>query len=386
MATEVDNKQNPVVEETAPAEKKEDTPATAAAEEQKSTEGGGQNNADNHTEAAAAKPEPPVKYNVHKTNFDKDVVYLYQFSRTPLLPSLSPYCLKVETWLRLAGLKYENVDHKTKFRSKKGLLPFIELNGEEIADSAIIIKELTQKFNQDIDAGLTQEQKNIAHATISMIENHLVWVIFWWRTKFPELVLKGYKVNLQHALGTRVPNAILSFFFKFSYGRKWFQGSKKVKAQGMGVHKPEEIEEFGKHDLKVISDMLADKPFFFGDEPTTLDVVSFAVLSQLHFISKDVNLPLRDFMATSCPNLVGHVSRMKERCFPDWDEICTKLDLNAHLPKPEPEAKEGKEGETEKKTEQEGAEAEKIEKELEKDKSDEKTEKVEENKEKEEAK
>uniref|UniRef100_A0A1B0C9N3 Uncharacterized protein n=1 Tax=Lutzomyia longipalpis TaxID=7200 RepID=A0A1B0C9N3_LUTLO len=115
MATEVDNKQNPVVEETAPAEKKEDTPATAAAEEQKSTEGGGQNNADNHTEAAAAKPEPPVKYNVHKTNFDKDVVYLYQFSRTPLLPSLSPYCLKVETWLRLAGLKYEmatEVDNK----------------------------------------------------------------------------------------------------------------------------------------------------------------------------------------------------------------------------------------------------------------------------------
>jgi hypothetical protein len=28
------------------------------------------------------------------------------------------------------------------------------------------------------------------------------------------------------------------------------------------------------------------------------------------------------------------VSRMKERCYPDWDEICTNLDLNAHLPKP----------------------------------------------------
>lgn len=116
---------------------------------------------------------------------------------------------------------------------------------------------------------------------------------------------------------------------------QWFQGTKKVKAQGIGVHKPEEIEEFGKHDLKVLSDMLADKPFFFGDEPTTLDVVSFAVLSQLHFISKEVNYPLRDFMTETCPNLVGHVSRMKERCFPDWDEICTKLDLNAHLPKPE---------------------------------------------------
>lgn len=98
-----------------------------------------------------------------------------------------------------------------------------------------------------------------------------------------------------------------------------------------------------------------------------LDIVSFAVLSQLHFIEKEVALPLRDYMSTTCPNLVGHVSRMKERCFPDWDEICTKLDLNAHLPKPVPEAKEGKEADAEKKNEQENGDAEK---ELEKDNKD----------------
>lgn len=95
--------------------------------------------------------------------------------------------------------------------------------------------------------------------------------------------------------------------------------------------------------------------------------MSFAVLSQLHFIDKEVALPLRDYMSTSCPNLVGHVSRMKERCFPDWDEICTKLDLNAHLPKPVPEAKEGKEADAEKKNEQENGDAE-----LEKDKEEKK--------------
>lgn len=54
----------------------------------------------------APEPQPP-KPVVRKTNFEKDIVYLYQFSRTPVVPSLSPYCLKVETWLRLAGLKYE---------------------------------------------------------------------------------------------------------------------------------------------------------------------------------------------------------------------------------------------------------------------------------------
>lgn len=60
-------------------------------------------------EAVPAAPvEPPQpKFSVKKQNFEKDVVYLYQFSRTPVIPSMSPYCLKVETWLRLAGLKYE---------------------------------------------------------------------------------------------------------------------------------------------------------------------------------------------------------------------------------------------------------------------------------------
>lgn len=104
-----------------------------------------------------------------------------------------------------------------------------------------------------------------------------------------------------------------------------------MKAHGIGVHSPEEIEEFGKSDLQVLSEMLDCKPFFFGDEPKVLDVVAFAVLSQLHYLAKDVSYALRDFMTEKCPNLVGHVSRMKDRCFPDWDEICTKLDLNAHI-------------------------------------------------------
>ena len=56
--------------------------------------------------AAAAAPKPP-KPTVHKVDFEKNVVYLYQFSRTKNTPSPSPFCLKVETWLRMAGVKYE---------------------------------------------------------------------------------------------------------------------------------------------------------------------------------------------------------------------------------------------------------------------------------------
>ncbi|EEB17592.1 protein C6orf168, putative [Pediculus humanus corporis] len=343
------------------------------------------------TEAEAETPVQPPKPAVHKQNFEKDVVYLYQFSRTPVIPSISPYCLKVETWLRLAGIKYENVDHKTKLRSKKGQLPFIELNGEEIADSAIIIKELAQKFEKDLDGWLTNDQKSHAHALTSMIENHFLWVVLAWRTKYPDYFVKGYKLNLQHVFGSKIPNGVLNFFFKFAVVRKMFypQGAKKVKAQGIGVHKPEEIMKFGQDDLLALSQSLADKPFFFGDEPTTVDVVAFANLAQVYFIDKEVPYPLREYMIENCPNLVGLINRIKEKCFPDWEDICKTLDLNSPLPKPPPEEKE--QDQKEKKDEKENKEKEANNDEIEKEKEDEKKEKdndneVEENKLKEEKK
>lgn len=109
MATEVANQQITAntTEENATETNSEET--AVVKEEQKSDEAS-KNIAENHSEAPAAGAPAKVvsaKITVHKADFEKDIIYLYQFSRTPFLPSLSPYCLKVETWLRLAGLKYE---------------------------------------------------------------------------------------------------------------------------------------------------------------------------------------------------------------------------------------------------------------------------------------
>lgn len=111
MAAEVANNQPaavPATEENV-TEKKADEVAADVKEETKSVDDAtkaAENHADGAAPPAPAKVVPP-KVTVHKADFDKDVIYLYQFSRTPFLPSISPYCLKVETWLRLAGLKYE---------------------------------------------------------------------------------------------------------------------------------------------------------------------------------------------------------------------------------------------------------------------------------------
>merc|ERR1711997_926169 len=347
--------------------------------------------------------EPKAKKPVcHVQDFEEDLVYLFQFTRSPQIPSISPFCLKLESWLMLHGIKYQNVDHKCKFRSKKGLLPFIELNGEEIADSNMIIETLSKKFEKEMPAELSQDQKNVQHAMIAMVENHLHWTTVYWRSKDVDNILKGYKLNLQTAIGSKAPASILNFYFKYTFCRK---GLKKVRANGMGVHTAEEIENFGKKDLLTLSEMLGEKEFFFGDEPAMLDMVVFSHVAQLVMVDKEFSCPLRDYLEADCKNLVGLVNRMKDRCWADhWDNATgEEMDLNPHIPKPEPapepepveekkeeeakkeadEKKEEKEKETEEKKEDENKASEEKKEEKEKDDGKEKVEKKEETKEEE---
>lgn len=39
-------------------------------------------------------------------DWEKDLVYLVQTPRAGSIPSLSPFCLKLETWLRMADVRY----------------------------------------------------------------------------------------------------------------------------------------------------------------------------------------------------------------------------------------------------------------------------------------
>lgn len=97
------------VETSTPANKDETLPAANDAVDAVKEAG------DKPSENASA-PGSPTKQKtgtlksavtVHKKDFEKDIVYLYQFVRSPTLPSLSACCLKVENWLRMNGIQYE---------------------------------------------------------------------------------------------------------------------------------------------------------------------------------------------------------------------------------------------------------------------------------------
>jgi len=310
---------------------------TAPVEEQQTQE---QAQADNNQAATPTASVPqqessstasPSRPTARKPDYEKDVVYLYQFSRSPLAPSVSPYCLKVEMWLRIAGIKYENIDHKLKYKSKKGQLPFVELNGEEVADSDVIIRRLSDHFDQDLDQVLTGEQRSISHAFSVMLDQFTTWAVKWWRFSNPGDFMRGTKLNVRAMVNSCLPAPVLNFVAKLRFRSKL----SSVKTQGLGLHSPQEIEEFAEWDLKALSEFLADKPYFFGDQPSVLDCIAFAHLVQILCL-EDVEYPLKTFVQESCSNLVTFVERLKQQYWPDWTELTNTLDLNTHLPKPAP--------------------------------------------------
>ena len=73
-----------------------------------------------------------------------------------LAVSTSPPCLKLETFLRMTKIPYENKYGLTF--SKKGKMPWIEFNEQEVADSH-----------------LSATEKAIAHSVRTMLEENTYW-------------------------------------------------------------------------------------------------------------------------------------------------------------------------------------------------------------------
>ncbi|VBB33885.1 unnamed protein product [Acanthocheilonema viteae] len=116
-----------------------------------------------------------------KNNYKQGMVYLYQFPRVKHIPNISPFCLKLETWLRMADIQYENVC-SWKIRSLEGTLPFLEYNGKEYPDSALAIRDMTAIFaKESMENHLNDEQKAGARAFEAMAENSLAMTVGYFR-------------------------------------------------------------------------------------------------------------------------------------------------------------------------------------------------------------
>ena len=88
-------------------------------------------------------------------NAGKNVVILHQFRRAKTCPNPSPFCLKLETFLRFSGTDYKT--ENKHFRSEKGKSPWITMNGKDIADSEIAMEHIIKKTGKNLDEHLTPQ-------------------------------------------------------------------------------------------------------------------------------------------------------------------------------------------------------------------------------------
>ena len=227
------------------------------------------------------------------------------------LPSISPPCLELETWLRMAQLPYEKVIvTASSFElAPKGKIPFIDYQGKLIGDVFLIIEMFKQTEGIDLDASLTVTERAISLAFRRMIKENTYWGAAEHRFGIAEN-WQRFRPIVGQALFPEIPLEVSEPFAE-EFCKTMIS---QMQAHGIGRHSHEEISRIICADFQALSDFLADKPFFMGDQPTTLDATVYGYMG--NFLQPRFESSFVDYLLQRS-NLCNHYERMAEKFFGD---------------------------------------------------------------------
>ncbi|MEC4723538.1 glutathione S-transferase family protein [Noviherbaspirillum sp. CPCC 100848] len=217
------------------------------------------------------------------------------------LRSPSPFCLKLETWLRMAEIPYETIALNKPPQSKTGKVPYMLLeNGAALADSNIIIRTLARERGVDLDLERTPEEQARGHAILRMVEESLYFVAVWERWMLPEF----WPVTRDGYFGT-MPGPLRTLFAGLV--------RRKLKAalhgQGILRYEPDEIVARGVDDIRSLSALLGQQPFFLGERAGVVDATVYGALANL--LGFPGHTPLKSAVE-GCPNLIAFCRRIED--------------------------------------------------------------------------
>lgn len=230
------------------------------------------------------------------------MITLYQFPVAGELPNFSPFCMKVETYLRMTGHAFEVALGDIR-KAPKGKLPYIEDGAVKLGDSALIIDYLKATYGDTLDAKLTPEQLATAHLARRTMEESLYFAILharWSHDESWEKIRAMFAPTLPAALRPFVPPLVRRSVLRTS------------RAQGTGRHTAGEIATLAKADLDALSVVLGDHAYFLGDEPTTIDATAYAFLGNV--VWDITESPLKAY-ARGLPNVRAYCERMRARYY-----------------------------------------------------------------------
>lgn len=231
------------------------------------------------------------------------MINLYQFPAAFGVPNPSPFCIKAEVLLKMAGVDYQSVVTVDPRKGPKGKLPAIEDGGRVIGDSELIRQHLERRYGVDFDKGLDAPARAVAHAFARMLEERTYWVMVYNRwleeSQWPHLRAAFFdKVPL--ALRTIVPPMIRRKVRRDLHG------------QGIGRHARDEIYALGIADVRAVAAWLRDKRYFMGAECTGVDATVYGVVENI--ITPPFDSPVKT-EALKHDNLVAYTKRMRGRFF-----------------------------------------------------------------------
>jgi glutathione S-transferase len=231
-------------------------------------------------------------------------IKLFQFPRMFAIPNLSPFCCKLETWLRIARIPYEVVNTPDPRRAPKGKLPFIEDADMRIGDTSLIVEHLAKTRRVDLDGHLNPSQRAIALLVQRTLEEHFAFVILY--THFIRADGWRYTRASFNSVPTIARTLVASMVRRKMRKILW--------AQGVLRHSDEDIIEAGLRDWRAVLSVMGEGPFFFGDEPTGVDAIVFAALATT--VLTPIESPIRDFLRSQ-PRYVAYAEGMRTRFFPE---------------------------------------------------------------------
>jgi glutathione S-transferase len=234
-------------------------------------------------------------------------IILYQYRPLFGLPNASPFCVKLETYLRMADLPYEARTLKGPSKSPTGKAPYIKIDGTLITDSGIVIDYLEQRHGRPVDGKLTLAERAQALAFQRLMEEHLYWVTVYARWVDPAHSAET-TAYASAAMGVK------GLFAKVLVPVVKRQVKKALWHHGLGRHDAAQIWKFGIEDVQALSHWLGARPWCFGEQPTSLDATLFSAVSCITHTPWDFPLKTETL---KCRNLVDHAQRMLAKYFPE---------------------------------------------------------------------
>lgn len=233
-------------------------------------------------------------------------VVLHKYVSAWGLPDISPFCVKVELYCKMAGIPYRTTLGDPS-KAPKGKLPLLVDGGRTIADSSVIIEHLEATRGRPLDRALTPRQVATATAVRSMLEEHLYFIVLYLRWHQDS----GWRVYLP---------AFLDIFAQFGVPRPIrpllaLHARRTVKrtlhGQGISRHRLEEVEATGQRIVDALGE-LCEGPFFFGEQPSSVDATVFAFVQSI--VAAPFEGPIKEH-ARKHPKLRAYYEHVRSEFF-----------------------------------------------------------------------